>query len=159
MRVSILAVARLRAGPERDLCERYLERAQQLAGPLGLKLAIREIQQSRKTRASDRREEEGDAIRAALPEGAVVVALDEHGKALGSADFAAQIGLRRDNGAAELAFVIGGPDGLAPSIGATADLTIAFGKMSWPHQLVRAMLLEQLYRALTILAGHPYHRA
>ncbi len=158
MRVSILAVARLRAGPERDLCERYLERAQQLAGPLGFKLTIREIQQSRKPRAPDRCDEEGQSIGAALPEGAIVVALDERGKALPSADFATQIGAWRDNGVAELAFVIGGPDGLAPAIGARADLMLAFGKMSWPHQLARAMLLEQIYRALTILTGHPYHR-
>ena len=89
----------------------------------------------------------------------MVVALDERGKAMPSADFATQIETWRDNGVADLVFVIGGPDGLAPAVGTRADLMLAFGKMSWPHQLARAMLLEQVYRALTILTGHPYHRA
>ncbi len=159
MRALIVAVGRLRPGAERELSDRYLERAQQLAAPLGMKIAVREIQQSKKTRGPDRRDEEAQAIAAAIPDGAVLVALDEKGRTLSSADFAAQIGKWRDNGASELTLVIGGPDGLAPAIAARAETVIAFGKMSWPHQLVRAMLLEQVYRALTILTGHPYHRA
>jgi 23S rRNA (pseudouridine1915-N3)-methyltransferase len=159
MRVSIVAVGRLRRGAERDLAARYLERAEQLAGRLGMKLAVREVPQSRKPRPADRCDEEAQGLIAAIPDGAFVIALDERGKALSSTDFANEIGKRRDGGMADIAFVIGGADGLGPTIAARADLVVAFGKLSWPHQLVRAMLLEQIYRALTILTGHPYHRA
>jgi 23S rRNA (pseudouridine1915-N3)-methyltransferase len=95
----------------------------------------------------------------ALPDSAVLILLDERGKALGSEDFANLIGRFRDDGKRDLMIAIGGADGLDPELVARADAQICFGKMTWPHQLVRIMAAEQLYRAVTILSGHPYHRA
>ena len=103
--------------------------------------------------------EEAGRLIAALPAGGMVVALDERGKSLTSPDFAGHVGRARDAGRGAFAFVIGGPDGLAGEVRARADLVLSFGALTWPHQLVRVLLAEQLYRAMTILAGHPYHRA
>ena len=95
----------------------------------------------------------------AIPRGAVVVALDERGGLLTSPEFSRHLGEWRDAGRGDVAFVIGGADGLAPDLRARADVTLSFGKMVWPHMLARVMLIEQLYRAAAILAGSPYHRA
>ena len=94
----------------------------------------------------------------AIPQGAVVVALDERGKLMSSPDFAARLAGWRDTGIGDLAFVIGGADGIAPGLRARADLSLSFGRMVWPHMLARVMLAEQLYRAASILSGSPYHR-
>ena len=109
-------------------------------------------------KATTRRAEEGKALLAAAPKGAVILALDERGKSPSSEAFAAEIGKFRDGGAAGLTFVIGGPDGLHEAVRAAARSLIGFGAMTWPHQLIRVMLAEQIYRAFSILAGHPYHR-
>ena len=101
----------------------------------------------------------GEALMAAAPEGARIVALDERGRAEGSAQFAKRIEGWRDNGVRGIAFLIGGADGLSDDVRKRADLILSFGTMTWPHMLVRAMLAEQLYRAHSILTGHPYHRA
>jgi 23S rRNA (pseudouridine1915-N3)-methyltransferase len=114
--------------------------------------------ESRAGSASARKAEEARALTAALPAGGIVVALDERGKTIGSEDFAKRIGRWRDDGKPAVAFVIGGADGLEPEFAAGADVTLGFSAMTWPHQLVRIMLAEQLYRATTILSGHPYHR-
>lgn len=160
MRVRIVAVGRIKAGPERDLVERYLDRAAKSGRTLGFtRLDCREYAESRAARSDDRRAEEAAAILADLEPGAVVVVLDETGRGLSSEDFARWIGARRDAGAGDLVLAIGGPDGHGPSLKARADLTLAFGAMTWPHQMVRLMLAEQVYRAITILSGHPYHRA
>jgi 23S rRNA (pseudouridine1915-N3)-methyltransferase len=106
-----------------------------------------------------RKEVEAMLLLEAVPPGAAVVALDERGRDSTSAEFAARLGAWRDAGRRTAAFLIGGPDGLAGSALAAADLRLAFGRQTWPHRLVRVMLAEQLYRATTILAGHPYHRA
>jgi 23S rRNA (pseudouridine1915-N3)-methyltransferase len=103
--------------------------------------------------------EEAGAISALIPEKSVLVALDERGKTIDSAAFAQHLGRFRDQSVANTIFTIGGADGLSPDLRRKAKLTIAFGAATWPHQLVRVMLLEQIYRAATILAGHPYHRA
>ena len=103
--------------------------------------------------------QEAELLLAAVPAGAIVVALDERGKALPSEAFAARIGDWRDRGAGDLAFLIGGADGHGDAVRARADFLLAFGPMTWPHMLVRGMLAEQLYRAQQILAGHPYHRS
>ena len=102
---------------------------------------------------------EAEALLAGVPPGAVLVALDERGRDLASTELAERLGAWRDDGIREAGFVIGGPDGLAPAVTERADLLLAFGRATWPHMLVRAMLAEQLYRAASILAGHPYHRA
>ena len=160
MRLQAIAVGRLKAGAERDLCSRYLARAGLSARGVGLAgVDMRELEESRARRAEDRRGEEARAIAEHLPPGARVVALDERGRHMTSAAFAADIGAARDRGAPSYCLVIGGPDGLDEAFVAGAALALAFGAMTWPHQLARVMLAEQIYRAITILSGHPYHRA
>ena len=160
MRLVILAIGRVKAGPDRELADRYCERAAKAGRALGFKsVDIIELGESRAQRASDRIAEEGAALTKHLTGDAAIVALDETGQAVTSESFAAQLGRWRDGGRETAFFIIGGADGLAPEIRKRADLTLAFGKVTWPHQLVRIMLLEQLYRAVTILSGHPYHRA
>ena len=158
MRITILAIGRSQPGPERDLTDRYLERIRQLSQPLGLNSRVRELPQSRKSRAVDRIAEEGEALKAAQPERGKIVVLDEGGKSLSSAELANRTGVWRDDGVDELVFILGGPDGVSPELVTGADLVLAFGRLSWPHQLARAMLAEQIYRVITIWAGHPYHR-
>lgn len=158
MRVLIAAIGRMKQGPERELVERYLDRARKSGKPLGLTgFDVTEITESRASDAPGRKRQEADALTAALPEG-IVVALDERGKSIGSDAFATQLQRWRDDGRAAVCFAIGGADGLDPTFTAGADLTIGFSALTWPHQLVRIMLAEQLYRATTILSGHPYHR-
>ena len=160
MRLALLAVGRLKAGPERDLVERYISRLAAGARAAGLTgVDFCEIDESRARRAEDRKAEEARGIRAALPAGALAIALDERGAAMTSEAFAARIGKARDAGAPAAALIIGGPDGLDPDFRTSCAAIIAFGAMTWPHQLVRVLAAEQLYRAMTILTGHPYHRA
>lgn len=159
MRLMIVAVGRLKRGPERQLAERYRERAAKAGKALGFRgLELVELNESRNRDAERRVLEESIAIANLVPESSALVLLDERGDSLGSKEFAATLGRWRDDGRADCAFVIGGPDGLAPTLHDKAALRLAFGALTWPHQLVRIMLLEQVYRAITILAGHPYHR-
>ena len=159
MRVQILAVGRQKDGPERDLTVRYLERARGSGKPLGLTgFDVVEIAESRAPRPADRKSEEAALLRAKAA-GTVVLALDERGASLTSEAFAAWIATRRDAGAKGLALVIGGADGLDPAFAESADERIALGRMTLPHQIVRILAAEQLYRAMTILSGHPYHRS
>jgi 23S rRNA (pseudouridine1915-N3)-methyltransferase len=159
MRIHLIAVGRLKQGPERELAERYHGRFTDLARRLGFRgLELVELAESRARDAAGRMAEEAAAITAALPPHAVLVTLDERGKALDSAAFTERLRQWRDGQTADLVFVIGGADGLSPELRRKADLAFAFGAATWPHQMVRVMLLEQLYRAATILAGHPYHR-
>lgn len=159
MRVSIVAVGRMKQGPEREMVARYLERAIGTGKPLSLAgFAVTELAESRAGSATARKTEEAKAITAHLPEGGIVVALDERGKTLGSEAFAGTLARWRDDGRQAVSFVIGGADGLDPAFAAAASLMLSFSPLTWPHQLVRIMLSEQLYRATTILSGHPYHR-
>jgi 23S rRNA (pseudouridine1915-N3)-methyltransferase len=160
MRLVVIAIGRLKQGPERELAERYRERFDDIGRKLGFRgLEIHEIPESRARDAATRIAEEAAAISAASPEKSVLVALDERGDSIDSAAFARHLGNWRDQSIANTIFVIGGADGLSPDLRRKAKLSIAFGSATWPHQLVRVMLLEQVYRAATILAGHPYHRA
>ena len=160
MRIIIAAVGRLKQGPERELSERYRKRAAQSGRALGWRdVEVVEIRESRAQEAERRMTEESIALASVIPDGAITVLLDERGQALDSAGFAAQLNVWRGDNRETAAFVIGGADGLAPSLRQRAALRLAFGAATWPHQLVRIMLLEQLYRAATILGGHPYHRA
>jgi 23S rRNA (pseudouridine1915-N3)-methyltransferase len=160
MRVAIAAVGRLKSGPERDLAERYLKRTAQVGRSLGLTgFDIIEIRESRADNAARRMLEESIAIANVIPERAVTVLLDERGESMPSAAFAGRLQTWRTDDKPAVVFVIGGADGLAPGLKDKSNLTIAFGAATWPHQMVRVMLLEQLYRAVTILSGHPYHRA
>lgn len=159
MKLDLIVVGRLKSGPERELCERYAERLKGMGRGLSFEgPRIVELSESPARRDADRKSEEGEAILGALTPGFRLVALDEGGQTLDSEAFAAQVGRWRDDGAAGIAFVIGGADGLAEAVRAKADIVISFGKMTMPHQIVRALVLEQLYRAATILSGHPYHR-
>jgi 23S rRNA (pseudouridine1915-N3)-methyltransferase len=160
MRIIVAAIGRLKQGPETELCERYRKRASQTGRGLGLReVEIVEIRESRADDAGKRMIEESIALANVIPQDAVVVLLDPKGDDLDSEGFANQISRWRNAGTPAAVFVIGGPDGLAATLADKACLRLAFGTATWPHQLVRAMLLEQIYRATTILSGHPYHRA
>ncbi|CAN5760210.1 23S rRNA (pseudouridine(1915)-N(3))-methyltransferase RlmH [soil metagenome] len=159
MRIHVGAVGRLKAGPERKLADAYLERAATLGRSAGISaVAIAEIAESRAATAALRMADEAARLRAGLAGEAVTVALDSGGRDITSEEFAVLVGRWRDGGTGTLAFFIGGPDGLAPDIKATAAYSLAFGRMTWPHRLARIMLLEQVYRSVTILVNHPYHR-
>ncbi len=160
MRLIVIAVGRMKQGPERELAERYRKRFDEIGRKLGFRgLDIREIPESRAREAQARIAEEAAAISASIPENSVLVTLDERGDNIDSAGLARHLGRFRDQSVANIAFVIGGADGLSPELRRKQKLGLAFGTATWPHQLVRVMLLEQLYRAATILSGHPYHRA
>jgi 23S rRNA (pseudouridine1915-N3)-methyltransferase len=153
LKIAIVAVGRLGRGPEAELVATYAERASAAGRSLGLgPLEVIEVESRKPGRAA-----EGEALRAHLAD-AHVVACDEHGRTLGSRALAGEIAVLRDRGVRRLAFVVGGADGLDPALVAAAQATLAFGPQTWPHALARVMLAEQVYRAVTILAGSPYHR-
>ncbi|MFY0647280.1 23S rRNA (pseudouridine(1915)-N(3))-methyltransferase RlmH [Sulfitobacter geojensis] len=155
MKVHICAVGRLRAGPEKDLIDDYLTRFDRTGRALGLGPArVVEVEDKKGGGMAA----EAALLERALPAGALICALDERGKVETSPEFANRLGGWRDMGRSDVAFVIGGADGIAPDLRARVDHKLSFGKMVWPHMLVRVMLSEQLYRAASILAGGPYHR-
>jgi 23S rRNA (pseudouridine1915-N3)-methyltransferase len=160
MRLAVAAIGRLKRGPEQELVERYRKRAAQLGRRLGFRdTQVIEIRESRAPDAGKRMLEESIALANVIPDRAALVILDERGENLDSTALAALLGRWRDDGRPAAMFIIGGDDGLAQSLRDRATLRLALGAATWPHQLVRVMLLEQLYRATTILSGHPYHRA
>lgn len=159
MRLVIAAIGRLRGGPELDLINDYSARIRAAGRPLGVtSFEIRELEAPKGLSGAKRQERESALLDQSASPSAKRVVLDEHGENIASEALAGQIARWRDNGAGEIVFMIGGADGHDRSLAAKADLVIAFGKATFPHMLVRAMLVEQIYRAMTILAGHPYHR-
>lgn len=159
MRIIVAAIGRLK-GPETELAERYRKRAAQTGRQLGWRdVEVIDIRESRSDDPAKRMLEESIALATIIPQGAAVVLLDNRGDSLDSTAFANQLAQWRANDKPAAVFIIGGADGLAPSLKDKATMRLAFGAATWPHQLVRAMLLEQIYRAATILTGHPYHRA
>ena len=159
MRLIVAAVGRLKQGPERELAASYCKRAEATGRALGWRaVEIVEIRESRAQDRERRRTEESIALANVIPAGAVVAVLDERGQNLDSPALAGIIREWRADNRESACFIIGGADGLAPSLLESAKIRLAFGAATWPHQLVRIMLLEQLYRAATILSGHPYHR-
>ena len=159
MRLIVAAVGRLKRGPERDLAERYRDRAEKTGRAVGIRgVEMVEVAESRAREAARRMTEESIALAQLVPDGAVRIVLDEQGQSLGSAALSGALLGWRDAGRPAATFVIGGADGLAETLRDNADLRLAFGAATWPHQLVRIMLLEQIYRVATILSGHPYHR-
>ena len=159
MRLSILAVGRLKAGPEKLLAEDYLSRAEGLGRKAGIsRIAVHEFAESQAQTASARMAEEARMLAGALPPKAFTIVLDERGKAMASPDFAALLRRHMDQGDGDIAFLIGGPDGHAPETRERAAALLSLGPMTWPHRLLRVMLFEQIYRAVTIMVNHPYHR-
>jgi 23S rRNA (pseudouridine1915-N3)-methyltransferase len=160
MRILIAAVGGLKQGPERELAERYRKRAAAAGRSVGLQdIDIIEIRESRADNAERRMLEESIAIANDIPESAVTVILDERGDNLSSASFAGHLQSWRAEDRPAVVFIVGAADGIAAGLRDKAKIAIAFGAATWPHQFVRIMLLEQIYRAVTILAGHPYHRS
>lgn len=160
MRIVIAAVGRLKDGPERQLFERYRGRLAASGRALGWgPVDVLEVPESRAPDAVSRKSDEAARLLAKIGSAGAKVALDEHGRELTSESFAADLLNRREAGVASVAFLIGGPDGHGPEALASADLKLSLGKPTYPHMLVRVLLVEQLYRATTILTGHPYHRS
>ena len=158
MKLQILAIGKSRAGAAQDLWTDYADRIEKLSPSLGFrKFELREFTESDRDKPSARKAREAEILIEAAKQ-SVIIALDERGRDFPSQDFAARLGTWRDDGTDTLTFVIGGPDGLDASMRKKARQTLCFGKQTWPHLMVRAMLAEQIYRAMTILAGHPYHR-
>ncbi len=159
MRLGVICIGRLKAGPERELYARYAERIAALRR-IGLEgLDLREIDESKAKTPVERMAREGEEMLAPLPADSALVVFDERGKAADSAAFTAFIGRERDAGRKTMWFAIGGSEGLDPRVRARATAVFSFGAMTLPHQLVRILAAEQIYRAMTILSGHPYHRA
>ncbi len=160
MKLMIVAVGRAKNSSEKDLWEDYLTRTVNAGRALGFASAdLVEVEEKKALYGDELKSREAELLLGALPKGAFIIALDERGKTEGSEDFAKLLEHVRDGGAPALALIIGGADGLHESIRRAAHRTLSFGKATWPHMLVRVMAAEQLYRAVTILAGHPYHRA
>lgn len=154
MRITIAAVGRMRAGPERDHFQHYTGRIRDWP------LEIREIDLRRSgLEASKRRAEEADALLRATPKNAIIVPLDEQGRQIGSAGLAKTLGTWQNEGETDIAFILGGADGLDQSVNKKGRLALSLGSYTWPHMLARIMLAEQIYRAQQILNNHPYHRA
>ncbi len=158
MKITVLAVGRMKSGPEKELAGRYLDRFAKVAPTVGLSFGgLTELAEGRGRAADERRREEGAQL-APLAADRALVLLDEGGRNLSSEELASLVGRWRDGGRREVVFAIGGPDGHDPAFAAAAEVKLAFGAATWPHQIVRVMLAEQLYRVATILSGHPYHR-
>lgn len=159
MRLKILAVGKLKAGPEAELYARYQDRiaksgpALHLTGP-----ELVELPESRLADATPRKQEEASKLLQRVDAGARILVLDEHGKDCSSVQFSSLIRREQEDGTGELAFAIGGPDGHGQEMLDASFRKIRFGTMTWPHQIARVMLVEQIYRAITIASGHPYHR-
>ncbi|WP_300389934.1 23S rRNA (pseudouridine(1915)-N(3))-methyltransferase RlmH [Henriciella sp.] len=154
MRITILAVGRLKSGPELDLFDDYLDRFRKAGRALGFRsLDLVEVE------SGGGMEAEAERLMAKLPQGGHAIRLDEHGREHRSTAFSRYIAQLRDRGVPDLCFLIGGAEGYGSAVQAAVPETMAFGKQTWPHRLVRAMLAEQLYRAVSIEAGLPYHKA
>jgi 23S rRNA (pseudouridine1915-N3)-methyltransferase len=158
MRVTIAAIGRQKSGPETELVRRYVTRAEAEGRRIGLNIQLREFPESRAASAAARKAAEAKSVIDALPAKCLLIVFDERGKGLTSGEFAAKVGHARDAGR-DVVLVIGGPDGVDEALRAKADAVISLGPMTLPHQLVRVFAAEQVYRAATILSGHPYHRA
>jgi len=153
------AIGRLKKGPERELAQRYHERAQKTGRLTGISaIDILEFAESRCDDAAKRRDDEAHCLLSNMPQKAHIIAFDERGKTPSSREFAAIIRSNLDNSGPDIGMLIGGPDGLAPWLREQANDVFSFGRLTLPHQLVRVVVFEQIYRATTILTGHPYHR-
>lgn len=153
MNLTILAIGQLKRSPERDLTDLYIDRALKTGRGIGFR-AVKEVQVD----AGPNARAEAARVLERVPSGAKLLALDERGEDMTSEAFANMLGQWRDQGISETVFAIGGAEGFDPSVRDAAQKTLRFGKATWPHKLVRAMIAEQVYRATTLLAGLPYHK-
>ncbi|WP_298964877.1 23S rRNA (pseudouridine(1915)-N(3))-methyltransferase RlmH [uncultured Roseibium sp.] len=159
MRFTLSCIGRMKAGADKDLLDRYLDRARKSGRSLGITgLSLSEFPESRAQRPEDRKAEEAKVIQQSLPPRARLIVLDEHGKNLSSPAFSQKLEDWKNEGISEVVFAVGGADGHGQELLNRADLKLALGAMTWPHQIARILLAEQIYRAITIQAGHPYHR-
>ncbi len=159
LQITIIAVGRAKDSAERDLFNKYRERFDKVGSGQGLaSLSLIEVEEKRSIQGDERKKREAELILNALPEGAVLVLLDERGKALSSKEICQLIETNRDQGVRDLVFVIGGADGVTIELRNLATKLLSFGPATWPHMLARTMLGEQIYRAVCILSGHPYHK-
>lgn len=151
MKITLITIGKIKKDPIKGLYEDYMKR-------LPWKLQVIELEEKKQFVSPQRKEKEGELILQAIPEGAKVIALDEKGKDLTSPAFAKKIQDWQTHGTSHLVFIIGGADGLSQAVKDKADLMLCLGQMTWPHKMVRLLIIEQLYRAHTILTGHPYHK-
>jgi len=160
MRLQILAVGRMKSGPEQELYDRYSSRISKSGKALHfMGLDLHEIVESRATDTNKRKSDEAEQLIKAAGEATRIILLDERGKDLSSQEFSQLLKTEQDMGTTKLAFAIGGPDGHGDELKNVSVRKIRLGSMTWPHQIARILLVEQIYRGITILAGHPYHRA
>ncbi len=159
MKLHLAAIGRLKTGPEKQLADDYAIRIKATGRKAGISsLKISDWPESQKPSAAGRLADESQLLWSAIPDGAHVVALDERGKSMASEAFATHLRKIQERGAHDLVFILGGPDGHAPATRTKVNELLALGPMTWPHRLARIMLLEQIYRSVTILLNHPYHR-
>jgi 23S rRNA (pseudouridine1915-N3)-methyltransferase len=159
LKLTIAAIGRMKAGPMAELVDTYAKRTRQAGRQAGITaLNVADFAESRKSTASARAGEEAALLTNAAPSGAVLIVLDERGKSVSTAEFAKIIKTELESGTQDLVFAVGGPDGHSPEIRKKAQYMVSFGHMTWPHMLARVLLAEQIYRVVTILVNHPYHR-
>jgi 23S rRNA (pseudouridine1915-N3)-methyltransferase len=151
MKISIIAVGKIGRSPEHELVERYKTRLQ-------TPLQIIEVEERRPIKGNERKLREGELLLNAIPQNAYLIILDEKGRGLSSVEFSKKMSYIQDQGWSDIAFIIGGSEGLSEAVKTRANISVSFGKMTWPHMMIRSMLVEQLYRAYSILQGHPYHK-
>ena len=159
MRIRLIAIGRMKKGPETELTNTYLARARAIGSSVGLsQFDVLELPESRASSSAARKKDEAARISEKLTDDSLLIVLDERGEDLSSRKFAQLLQTEADNGRQDCVLVIGGPDGLDADFRERAKQCLRFGSATWPHQIVRILLAEQLYRAITILQGHPYHR-
>lgn len=159
MQIFVAAIGRLKKSDELNLCNKFELRIKNAGAQLGFsKFQHIDFEEDKSQQVQIRKNKEAEKLLSAIPKGALIVALDEHGKQFTSPEFSQKIANFRDDGAPAIAFLLGGPDGHGQAVLNQADLKLSLSKMTWPHQIARALLFEQIYRAITIMSGHPYHR-
>ncbi|WP_343560527.1 23S rRNA (pseudouridine(1915)-N(3))-methyltransferase RlmH [Kiloniella sp. b19] len=158
MRLTLIAVGRAKAGPAKELFDLYQKRLGNGRSGAGWSLSLKEVEEKKNLPAGQLKRREGELLLSVVPKGALIITLDERGKELTSQSFSERMSRWQDDGHQDVCFLIGGADGLDDAVRAKADFSICFGRMTWPHMLVRGLLAEQLYRASCIASGHPYHR-
>ena len=158
MKLTISAIGKMKSGPEQELFSRYLTRAKSIGAGIGFpNVSLVEYSESKSSNTSIRKDQEADLILAGSGQ-AIILAFDENGKDYSSQQFSSLLANYRDDSTPNMVFALGGPDGHGDALLKKAKLTIRLGKMTWPHQIARILLIEQIYRAMTIMSGHPYHR-